>query len=69
MKAVPLRKMELEGRMTPSVSLKVVSLIDSTMMGGRSESSRMLRKLEGEGRGVDGGECCSNSIIEWDGEW
>lgn len=46
MKAVPLWKMQLAGTMTPSVSRKEVSEIDSTMMGGRSLSSRMFRKLK-----------------------
>lgn len=47
MKAVPLRNTAFEGRMMPSLSLKVVSEIESTMIAGRSASSRMLRKLRG----------------------
>ena len=48
MNAVPFKKTQFDGRMIPSVSFIVVSDIDSTMMGGLSASSRILRKLRAE---------------------
>jgi hypothetical protein len=45
MKATPLWNTALQGIIIPSVNLKLVSAQESTMTGGRSESSKMFLKL------------------------